>query len=71
VELGGIGELLIGVASIYTAIMTAKNGRKIDAVHESTNGKMDRLLDLTKSSSFAAGQKDEKARGETSVTTPV
>jgi hypothetical protein len=59
-NIGEVGELMIGVASLYTAIMTARNGRKIDAVHESTNGKMDSLIELTRSSSFAAGQKDEK-----------
>jgi predicted butyrate kinase (DUF1464 family) len=58
--LGEVGQLCSGLGVLYTAIMTVRNGRKIDAVHESTNGKMDKLLEVTKSSSFAAGQKEQK-----------
>ena len=62
--LGEIGQLLTGVAALWAAISSARNGRKIDAVHESTNGKMEQLLKVTKAASFAAGQKDEKERGD-------
>jgi hypothetical protein len=36
-----------------------RNSRKIEEVHESTNGKMDTLLALVKKSSFAEGVKSE------------
>jgi hypothetical protein len=59
-NIGEIGQLLTGLAAAVAAINSLRNSRKIDAVHESTNGKMDALIELTRSSSFAAGQKDEQ-----------
>ena len=59
---GEVGQLMTGVAALLAAITGFRNGRKIDAVHASTNGKMEELLAVTKTASFAAGQKDEKDR---------
>jgi hypothetical protein len=36
--LGEVGQLLTGVAALYAAVMGARNGKKLDAVHKSTNG---------------------------------
>jgi hypothetical protein len=60
VSVGEVGQLLTGLAALVAAIQGWRNGKKIDAVHESTNGRMDKLLAVTKAASFAAGQKDEK-----------
>ena len=63
-SIGEVGQLLTGVAALWAAITGWRNGRKIDAVHESTNGKMDKLLEVTQAASFAAGQKDEQEKGD-------
>lgn len=63
VTVGEVGQFLTGIAAIFSAVSAVvglRNGRKIDAVHTATNGKMEELLNLTKTASFAAGQKDQK-----------
>ena len=52
---------LVGV--VGSTVVSLRNSKKIEEVHQSTDGKMDELLKLTAHSSFAAGQKDEKENG--------
>jgi hypothetical protein len=61
--LGEVGQFLTGAAAAWAAINSMRNSRKIDAVHKATNGIVEKLVQTTKSESFAAGQKDEKEKG--------
>ena len=47
------------IAAVITLIKTLKNGVAIQQIHVSINSRMDELLKLTKSSSFAQGVKSE------------
>lgn len=42
----------------------ATNARKLDRVEDAVNGKMTELIELTKTSSFAEGEKFEKNKGD-------
>ena len=70
-----LAPIIVAIAGLITSIATligvVLNGRsnnkkmdesnhKIDAVHEATNSKMDKLLKLTEDASFQAGIKSEK-----------
>jgi hypothetical protein len=55
--LAALISALTGLAGI---IISFQNGKKIDEVHKTTNGKMEQLLAITKTAAFAAGKKDEK-----------
>jgi len=57
---GEIGQLLTGIAACFAAINSARNSRKLDAVHKSTDGIVAELVNTSKTEAFAAGQKDEK-----------
>jgi hypothetical protein len=48
--------------SLGSVVMTLRNGRKIDAVHSSTNGKMEELLKLTAKSAHAEGVLEQKGQ---------
>lgn len=48
---------LVGV--IFSNVIALRNSHKIDAVHTSTNGKMDALLEEVREASFAKGVKSE------------
>jgi hypothetical protein len=63
-SLGEVGQFFTGAAALWAALNSMRNSRKLDEVQKNVNGKMDRLLDVTKASSFAAGQKDEKEKGD-------
>jgi hypothetical protein len=52
---GEASQMLTAVAVVSTAILSWRNGRKIEAVHTSTNGKMDELLKVTGASEKAKG----------------
>jgi hypothetical protein len=71
-SIGEAAQMLVALTGVGTFLLTVRNGRqskiergelahKIDAVHESTNGKMDALLKLTAKSSEAEGKAKEKA----------
>jgi hypothetical protein len=57
---GEVGQFFTGIAAMYAAIMSARNGRKIDEVHRATNSMKDELVAATQKEAFAAGQKSEK-----------
>jgi hypothetical protein len=57
--LTALGTLISSLGSVAVSL---RNSRKIDAVHDSTNGKMDALLKLTAKSSKAEGTAEEKAK---------
>jgi hypothetical protein len=66
----GIDSLAVVITSVATlvtavggAIIGISNARKLTQVHESTNGKMEELLRVVREASFAAGQKDQKEKG--------
>jgi hypothetical protein len=62
--IGEVGQLMTGVAALYAAISSNRNGKKIDEVHKSTNGKMEQLLQVTRAASFAEGRKEQKEQGD-------
>lgn len=41
-----------------------RNARKLDRVEDVVNGKMSELLEITKTSAFAEGEKHEKDKGD-------
>lgn len=49
------------VTSLATLVTSLRNSGKLDKVHESTNGKMDQMLELTARSAKAEGVAQEKA----------
>jgi type III secretory pathway component EscS len=63
----GLALIITSVATLITAIggvlIGLVNARKLTQVHESTNGKMEELLQISKQSSFAAGVKSETDKG--------
>lgn len=61
---GELGQLLTGLAALWAAVTGWRNGRKIDEVHRSTNGKMDQLVAEVRIASFAAGKQAEKDSSE-------
>lgn len=50
-----IGQVAVLVTAIAGARVSFRNSRKIEEVHKSTNGKMDRLLEVTGASEKAKG----------------
>jgi len=58
---GEVAQVIIAVATLVTAaggvIIGIINTRKIRDVHDSTNGKMQELLDVTRTSAEARGLK--------------
>jgi len=65
-----IATLITSIGTMIGVILAGRNSnrridasnQKIDAVHEATNSKMDKLLRLTEDASFRAGEKAEKDR---------
>ena len=60
-----IGSIFSGAAAIlagWSLIQSKRNQTKITEVHDSVNGKMEQLLDVTKTSAHAEGVKDELER---------
>jgi hypothetical protein len=62
--IGEVGQFFTGAAALWAALNSVRNSRKLDEVHKNVDGKMDKLLKLTGDASFAAGQKDEKEKGD-------
>lgn len=52
------------VTSVGGVFISLRNGRKLEAVHSATNGKMNELLDLTAKSSKAEGVLQGEANGK-------
>ena len=56
---GEIAQVIVSVATLVTAIggvlIGLRNSRKINDVHDLTNGKMDKFLAVTKTSATAEG----------------
>lgn len=59
-----IVALIVATPGTIAAYVSLRNGRKIDEVHRSTNGKMDQLVDEVRTASLAKGRKDEKDEEE-------
>lgn len=61
-----ITAISTGAAAFVTSVgglfVSLRNGRKLEEVHASTNGKMEELLKLTAKSSKAEGIADEQAK---------
>jgi hypothetical protein len=53
--IGEVGQLLTGVAALYAAIMGARNSKKLDEVHKSTNGLAARNEAIAKKLGVAEG----------------
>ena len=51
---------LLGV--VINGFISARNGRKLSAVHTAVNGKMEELVKEVRESSFAKGEKAEKEK---------
>ena len=65
------GTLVTAFAAFTGVMIGARNGRAIAAVHSSTNGKMEELLQLTAKSSKAEGKEEQRMqRPETSHSLP-
>ena len=60
---GEVAQLITSVATLIGVIggvgVSLRNSRKIEAVHKSTNGKMEELVAEVRASSFAKGVKSE------------
>jgi uncharacterized membrane protein YgaE (UPF0421/DUF939 family) len=52
-----LGTFITSLGSVFVSL---RNSRKIEAVHQATNSKMDDLLRLTAKSSKAEGVAEEK-----------
>lgn len=50
------------ILGLLTLRKSNQNSAKIEEVHKSTNGKMDKLLEVTGAAEYAKGTKDEKNR---------
>ena len=50
-----VGQLLIGIAVLFTAWQNWRNSRAIREIHRSTNSMKDALVDVTSKESFARG----------------
>jgi len=48
------------IAVVGGLVVSLRNGKKIEEVHMSTNGKMEELITEVRESSFAKGVKSEK-----------
>lgn len=59
------GTLLTSVVSAFNALVALRNGRKLDAVHKSTNGLSERAEVLAKKLGVEEGRAAEKARSST------
>ncbi len=53
------------ILALGSLVRSIKNGKDIKEVHLMINSRMDDLLKLTKSASFAAGEKAEKDKPST------
>jgi len=60
---GEFGQLMTGMAALGAFLNSLRNSRKIEEVRLNTNGKMEELVTEVRAASFAAGQKDEKEKG--------
>lgn len=54
---------MTGMAALGAFLNSLRNSRKIEEVRLNTNGKMEELVTEVRAASFAAGQKDEKEKG--------
>ena len=64
-EVVEIAQLITAVATLvvaFTGFIVAL--RRIKDVHDVTNSRMDEMLEVVKTSSYAAGQKAEQDRAE-------
>jgi hypothetical protein len=48
-----------------------QNGKKIEEVHASTNGKMEQLMNVVKEAEYAKGVKDEKEKTTAALNSPL
>jgi hypothetical protein len=53
---------LLGV--IINGLISARNGRKLNTVHNAVNGKMEELVSEVRAASFAKGVKEGEANGD-------
>jgi hypothetical protein len=60
---GEVAQIITSVATLLGVIggilVSLRNQKKIEAVHKSTNGKMEELIGVVKKASFAEGVKSE------------
>jgi len=65
---GELAQIITSVATLLGVIgsvgVSLRNSRKIKEVHDSTNGKMDALIDEVRQASFAKGVKSQKDNPE-------
>lgn len=59
-----ISAITAAIVAVIAAIKSDANGRNIAKVQSDVNGRMDQLLDVTKTSSHAEGVREQKALGE-------
>ncbi len=63
---GEVAQIIVALATLVSSIGALlvgwRNSRKIEAVHQATNGITDRLVASTAKASHAEGVADEKAR---------
>jgi hypothetical protein len=61
---GEVAQLITSVATLIGVIgsvgVSLRNSRKLEEVHKSTDGKMEKLISEVRESSFAKGVKQQK-----------
>lgn len=62
--LADVSQFITAIAALGAVLMSARNGRKIEEVHLSINGRMDELLKVTSEAQHALGVKQEFDRSK-------
>jgi hypothetical protein len=57
-----IAQLITAAAAILAVVQSMRNGKKIEDVHISIDGRMDQLLEVSKKVAHSAGVDDERSR---------
>ncbi len=57
-----VAQLITAIAAVIAALASMRNSKKITDVHTAINGRMDDLLEVSKSDSFKDGVKSEAGR---------
>ena len=60
---GDVGELLIGIAAVWSAVVGTHNAKALGKVEKATDGIVKQLVDSTAAASEATGHAEGRAEG--------